>query len=129
MKKKRILTACIAVACLLATPLSTFADSRSYRPPPQKGVIFVVIRAKGYDSTSIRHSTKVAIRWGSYARSTRFPSITRSRPALGMVIRLRHDNNDSVPITVDTDGQVLQLEQTSRSPSQWTDQNWEQADW
>jgi hypothetical protein len=128
--KKKIVTLLLTTACLLAVPFSTFADTRSYTPPPRKGVIFIVVKLRGYDSSRGGHSTNVSVRWGSYSRSKNFPSVSRSlKITVGVVIRLRHDNNDSVPLTVSTDGQIIQLEQTSRSPSQWNDPNWEQTDW
>jgi hypothetical protein len=132
MKKKmknKLITVVVILFCLCVIPTSTLADTRSYTPPPRKGVIFVVVRFKGYSSTDIRRSTKVSVKWGGYNRSGRFSGTKGGRALLGVVIRLRHDNNDSVPLTIDTEGQILQLEQTTRSPSQWTDPSWETTDW
>jgi hypothetical protein len=127
--KRKLLAIVIIFFCTIALPVSVLADSRTYTPPPRKGVIFVVVRLKGYSSRDFRRSTQVSIKWGSYYRSKRFPGVTSIRPIVGVVIRLRHDNNDSVPLTVETDGQIVQIEQTSRPPSQWTDSSWEQTDW
>jgi hypothetical protein len=115
--------------CVLALPLTVWADSRTYPPPPKKGVIFVVIKAKDYSSMNVKHSTKVSVKWGSYSRSKSFPGMTRMTPMVGVVIRLRHDKNDSVPLTVTTDGTIQFLEQTSRSPREWGDSNYQSEDW
>ena len=122
-----VLASIFFLVCVL--PFTVWADTRRYTPPPRKGVIFVVVRFKGYSSTDIRRSTKVSVSWGGYNRSDRFSGSKGGRPLLGVVIRLRHDNNDSVPMTVETDGQILQLEQTTRSPAQWTDSSWHTTDW
>jgi len=128
--KQRIQTICFAAFLLMAIPMSLLAETRSYTPPPKQGVIFVVVRLKGYSSRDIiRHSTNVNIKWGNYQRSKRYPTMTTTRPIVGVVIRLRHDNNDSVPLTVETNGQIEYIEQTSRSPRQWTDSAYEQTDW
>lgn len=127
---KRITTALsVMMFCVLALPLSVLADSRTYTPPPRQGVIFIVIAVKGYSSRNVNHSTKVSVKWGGYSRSRSYPSMTRMTPMRGIVIRLRHDNKDSVPLTVSTDGSIQFLEQTSRSPREWGDSNYQSEDW
>ncbi len=125
MKPK--ISAFTVLFCVLALPLAVWADTQTRTPPPKKGVIFVVIRYKEYSSRTIRHSTNVSITWGSYSRSKHFS--TSASGTVGVVIRLRHDNNDSVPMTVDTEGQIDFFDQTSRSPSQWTDARYDKVDW
>lgn len=115
--------------CLLALPSSVLGDTRAYTPPPKQGVIFIVITAKGYSSRNVSHSTKVSVKWGGYSRSKSFPSMTRMTPMRGIVIRLRHDNKDSITLTVTTDGTIQFLEQTSRSPREWGDANFQSEDW
>ena len=128
--KRKLISLCVLLLMLSVLPISVMADTQTKNPPKKPGVIFVVIRGKGYDSGSTRHSTRVSVTWGSFRKSQRFPSVGRAlRLSVGVVIRLRHDNSDSVPITVDTDGQIEFFEQTARSPKQWTDSNWEQVDW
>lgn len=115
--------------CVLALTLAVWADTRTYTPPAKQGVIFIVITAKGYSSRNVSHSTRVSVKWGGYSRSKSFPSMTRMTPMRGIVIRLRHDNKDSVPLTVTTDGTIQFLEQTSRSPREWGDANYQSEDW
>lgn len=126
---KRLLTLSAICLLILAIPLSLRADTRSYTPPPRKGVIFVVIKYKSYSSRDIHRSTNVTITWGNFRRSKNYPSATSMKPKIGVVIRLRHDNKDSVPLTVETDGSILFLNQTTQSPRQWNDSTWEQTDW
>lgn len=128
MKRKEIALSTI-LFCLLALPLTVWADTRTYTPPPKQGVIFIVIAARGYNSRNVNHSTKVSVKWGRYSRSKSYPSMTRMTPMRGIVIRLRHDNNDSVPLTVTTDGTIQFLQQTSRSPREWGDANYQSEDW
>jgi hypothetical protein len=127
--KRRSFAFVVMLFCVIALPLTVWADTQTYSPPPKQGVIFIVIAAKGYSSRNVNHSTKVSVKWGSYSRSKSYPSMTRMTPLRGIVIRLRHDKNDSVRLTVTTDGTVQFLEQTSRSPREWQDSNYQSEDW
>lgn len=127
--KRKVIALTAILFCVSALPLTVLADRQNYAPPAQRGVIWVVVRYKGYSSRDIRKSTKVEIQWGNYHNSGRFPSLGSATPTVGVVIRLRHDNKDSVQMTVDTDGTIVYLKQSASSPSQWNDSSWVHEDW
>ncbi len=125
MLMKRTLVFLLSLFILAAIPLAAHADARRYTPPPSQGVIFVIVSFKGYSSRNIvNRGTKVEVSWGNFRRSDRFSP----RPAgmAGVVIRLRHDNRDSVPLLVNTDGNIQYVGQTSRPPQMY---GFYQVDW
>jgi hypothetical protein len=126
MKTKLLVILAVAF-CFVGAPLSLLADSYPYTPPPKKGVIFIVIE-NTYSSRNITHSMNVTVKWGTYNNSQRF-YFTGTRTS-GVVIRLRHDNKDSVPMLVQTSsGRIKSVEQTARSPAEWTSDKYIQKDW
>lgn len=126
--KKKLVAFLILLFCLCSVPTSTFADTKHYTPPPRKGVIFVVVKFS-YSGEKFDQHTSVEVNWGRYRRKDRYFNFIRRKWTEGVVIRLRHDDNDSVPLRVDSDGQILDVKQLTVSPSQWNNPKYQKADW
>lgn len=94
----------------------TMADSRSYTPPARKGTIYLKVRFKAYNSRDMYPKTKVTVKWGSYSRTKSYGTAT-SLNTSGVIIGLRHTNDDSVGMTVETDGTIEYLQQADSPPS------------
>jgi len=125
--KRKTLAATIMVFCVFAMPLTVWADSRSYTPPAQKGNIYIVIRfTKG--GGVLPQDTNVSIRWGNWSKSGRFNPGGGRTGKDGFVIRLRHAKNDSVPLTVSTDGSIQNIYQGDE-PREWSNGNYHTASW
>jgi hypothetical protein len=117
------------VFCFVAIPLTAWADSRTYPPPPQKGKIYVIVRFGGA-SGIVSKDIKVNIRWGSWQRNGAFNSGGGRTPKEGFVIRLNHTKNDSTPLTVTVSGEGrIQDIYQGGEPSQKSNGNWHYAEW
>lgn len=125
--KHRICVLSIVLLCLTALPMSTMADSKTFPPPPKKGTIYVIIKfTKGLGVTPMDHN--VSIRWGNWSKNGRFNPGGGILPKLGVVIRLKHSKDDSVPLTVDTEGAIQRIFQGD-PPSEWSNGKWHTASW
>ena len=115
--------------------LLVLADTRSYTPPPEKGDIYVVIRYKTAGSMGGMYpqDTRVSINWGGYRRSEviKPPKILPGRAiaAKGFVLKLRHTKNDSITMTVDTDGQIINGPYQGAPPREWNDRDFDRKPW
>jgi hypothetical protein len=110
--KRKILSLLLMLNILLLVPLSVSADTCTYRPPAKKGYIYVAVKFKPYKSGDFYPKTKVKITWGSFQREKSYSAgVFRTSGTSGVVIRLSHNNNDSVPLTVETDGSIVWIEQ------------------
>lgn len=117
----------VVMFCVLALPLTVWADSQTYTPPAQKGTIYVIVRfTKGLGV--LPQDTNVSVRWGNWSKSGRLNPGGGRTGKYGFVISLRHSKNDSVPITVNTDGRIVNIYQ-GNPPSEWSDGNWHKASW
>lgn len=125
---KRFLSSLLIIGCIYMLPVSTFADSKTYPPPAKRGVIFAVVRFKQYSSRNTNHSTRVSVQWGGYSKSKSYPRPTSMTPSIGVVIRLSHNSEDTVPITVDSDGKVERLVQAADVP-EWNNSFWAHETW
>jgi len=126
MKRQTLATA-VMMFCFLALPLTVWADSRTWPPPPQKGTIYVIVQfTKGLGV--LPQDTNVSIRWGNWNRSGRFNPGGGRTGKYGFVIRLKHTKNDSVPLTVNTDGSIQSIYQGDE-PGEWSSGNYHTASW
>lgn len=121
----------ITITTLLGISLVVLADSQTYRPPAETGYIYTVIN---YKRTSLRtETTNVSVRWGRYNKrdSVSPPQVLpgRALSAKGFVLRLRHTKNDSEPLTVETDGRIIQGPYQGEPPSQWNDRDYKRVEW
>jgi hypothetical protein len=126
---KRKITALVGILlCAIGLPLTVWADSRTYRPPAKRGTIYVVVDFKDYNSRDFYPKTTVSVKWGSFSRTKKFGTATTIRTA-GVVITLRHTKDDSVPLTVETDGRILSIQQSDSPPSQWNSGMYQKDNW
>lgn len=98
---------------LIAIAPAAFARQRPakavFTPPPEPGVIFVVIdfaRASG-----IAQGTTVDVSWGNASRKVVAGApyhgpCSETTPA-GFVLKMRHPRPDSVPMTITTNGTIV----------------------
>lgn len=126
--KKQLLAFIGILFCLTAISLTVWADSRTYKPPPKKGTIYVVVRFKPYNSRDLYPKTTVKVKWGSYSNSKQYGTATTIR-TVGVVIALRHTKDDSVPLTVETDGTILSIRQSDSPPSEVNSGNYQKDNW
>lgn len=125
--KRKISAFSVMIFCILALPLTIWADSRNYTPPPEKGNIWVIVRfTKGFGIVPM--DTNVSIKWGNWQKSGKFHPGNSRTPKNGFVIKLRHSKNDSVPLTVNTDGRIVNIFQGD-PPGEWSDGNWHKDSW
>lgn len=117
--------ALLIVAALAALPVATFADSQTYRPPAEKGSIYVVVRHK---KSFPPMKTRISINWGRWSKSGTFDTAGWRYSREGFVIKLNHSKNDSVPLTVNTDGYIVTIYQ-GQPPSQKGNKLWEYVEW
>lgn len=130
-------TQSVAIAAMLIAAASAIAlaDSRSYTPPAEKGDVYVVIRYRTAGSMGGMYAqrTSVSVTWGRYNRSGSVnpPQILPGRAvaAKGFVLKLRHTKNDSVQLTVETDGRIVQGPYQGDPPSEWNDGDYERIKW
>ena len=47
----------------------------------------------------------------------------------GFIITLRHTKNDSIPMTVTSEGQIEKVEQLDSPPRQWSDSKYDKYNW
>ena len=93
----------------------TIADSRSYKPPAKKGTVYIVVRFKPYNSRDLYPKTTVNVKWGGYSNSRSYGTATSLR-TVGVIIALRHTNDDSVELNAQTDGTIEYLGQSDSPP-------------
>lgn len=125
--KRKLLAVALISFCLAALPATVLADSRTFSPPSEKGTIYVVVRfTKGLGV--LPQDTNVSIRWGNWSKSGRFNPGGGRTGKYGFVISLRHTKNDSIPLTVSTDGTITSIYQGS-APSEWSSGNYHTANW
>ncbi|MBC7929140.1 MAG: hypothetical protein H7Z38_01070 [Rubrivivax sp.] len=111
------------------------ADSRSYTPPAEKGEIYVVIRYRTAGSMGGMYAqrTNVSVAWGRFNKSGSVnpPQVLPGRAiaAKGFVLKLRHTKNDSVSLTVETDGRIVQGPYQGGAPSEWNDGDYKRVEW
>lgn len=127
--KRKILVFFGVVYCLLAVPLAVLADSQTYTPPAEKGKIYVLINFAGA-SGIVPKDLKVSVKWGGWQKSGAFNSGGGRTPKDGVIIRLNHTKNDSVPLTVSTsaEGSIANIYQGGE-PSQRSSGNWHYVEW
>lgn len=123
--KRKFLSLMVSLVLTTLLPLNVWADSRTYTPPAEKGQIWIVIRhRKPYPPMD----TKVSVNWGKWSKSASInPGGFRSSYD-GVVIQLKHSKNDSVPLTVSTDGSIVSIFQGD-APSEASDSNWQKQSW
>lgn len=125
----RMATFLVVVFCFVALPLTVWADSKSFTPPPEKGKVYVIVRFGG-TSGIVPKDIRITIKWGGWQRSGTFNSGGGRVPKEGFVIRVDHKNNDSAQLTVNTsaDGSIESIYQGGE-PSQKTNRNWHYQEW
>lgn len=125
--KTRILVVVVIAFCVAALPLTTLAESRTWTPPAEKGNVYVIVRfTKG--GGVLPQDTNVSVRWGSWSKSGRFNPGGDTLPKYGFVIKLRHTKNDSVPLTVSTDGRIENIYQGD-PPAEWSSGTYHIKNW
>lgn len=127
-----VVAVCAALLPLLAAnSWVAFADTQTYTPPTQPGYIYTVIL---YKRTALKTlTTRVSVRWGGYNKtdSVSPPQVLPGRAvaAKGFVVRLKHSKNDSVPLTIDTDGRITQGPFQGNPPGEWNNGDYRHIEW
>jgi hypothetical protein len=96
-------------------------SSKGYRPPSVPGDIYIVAR-----KTSKGQLSYIKVEWGEWQLKEPIEVIGKE----GIVLRLKHTKPDSYPLTVTTDGEILDLKQyqNGEAPKQWADPQYLQID-
>ncbi|MCA1635388.1 MAG: hypothetical protein LC802_17295 [Acidobacteria bacterium] len=132
---RRTILLVTVVAALIAATVVVFADSRNYTPPAEKGDIYVVVRYRTAGSMGGMYAqrTSLSVAWGRFNRSGSVnpPQVLPGRAiaAKGFVLKLRHTKNDSVQLTVETDGRIVQGPYQGAPPSEWNDGDYKRVEW
>lgn len=111
-------------------PLTALADRRTYKPPPEKGYVYIVVNyKKGFGP----QPTQVSVSWGNWRKSATFSPpkkllLPGSGIPEGVVIRLRHSKNDSTELTVESNGSIEYVSQGT-PPSAWNRKEYEKVNW
>lgn len=115
--------------CLAAVPLAVLADSRTYTPPAEKGKVYVIVSFAGA-SNVVPKDVRVSVKWGSWQKSGAFNSGGGRTPKEGVIIRLNHTKNDSVPLTVtaSSEARIDNIYQGGE-PSQKLSGRWHYVEW
>jgi hypothetical protein len=121
----RIFTTLFVFVLLAAMPIATFADSQTFTPPARKGSIYIIVRHK---KSFPPMKTGISIRWGSWSKSGKFDAAGWRYSREGFVIKLNHAKADSVQLSVNTDGYIVNIYQGD-PPSQKSDKLWEYVEW
>jgi hypothetical protein len=81
----------------------------TFTPPPEPGVIFVVIDYARADG--LAQGTVVNVDWGRASRKVTvgapYHGICSETTPAGFVLRMRHPTSDSVPMTITTNGTIV----------------------
>lgn len=123
-------TAIISAVLVFLLPLSALADRRNYRPPAEKGYVYIVVR---YRQTFGPQPTQVSVSWGNWQKSGNFSPpkkllLPGSGVPEGIVIKLRHSKNDSIEMTVESNGSINYVSQGD-PPSAWNQKEYEKVNW
>ncbi len=130
LPKIRIITIGVLLFVAIALPLVARGDTRTYKPPPRSGTIYVIGQFRPYKTGDVNPKTKVTVNWGSYSRTENYGrGMLSIRIKLGFVIRLQHKSNDSVPLFVESEGQILRIEQLDNPPTEWSDSRFDKYTW
>jgi hypothetical protein len=89
-------------------------------PPPRTGLVYVVINRRGPGPI------EVGVKWGSWQKREPVPLLPDHR---GLVLRLEHNNPDSWPLVVDTNGNIESGPRQNGSPPEWNDPNYLKVVW
>lgn len=124
----------VLIICLVNIPSVARGqvNEKTYSPPPEKGYVYVLVEHKGAIPGYASRKMQVRIVWGSRLNrvKTYDPGGLRSYSRTGVIIRLEHKKNDSIPITVRTDGGRISIAQLKSPPQQWNDRDlWERDEW
>jgi hypothetical protein len=119
---------------LLACAFAVVADNKSYTPPPERGEIYVVVRYRlGGMGGMYAQPTSLSVNWGKFNKSGTIkpPLIPPDRAigAKGFVLKLRHSKNDSIGLTVNTNGRITQGPYQGSAPSEWNDRDYAKVNW
>ncbi|MBI4701296.1 MAG: hypothetical protein HY744_09075 [Deltaproteobacteria bacterium] len=123
----------LGATAVVAVAVSAIADSRSYTPPPKTGDIYTVIKFKwsGFGTTQ---DTKVTAKWGSWSKSgtigtVKVPPTCGVSKDSGLVLKLKHQKPDAIPLTITTDGTISGGPIQGAPPPQWTKTCYKQVSW
>jgi hypothetical protein len=108
MRKAHLSIAFLLV--ILASAVAAWAATARYTPPPETGFVWTVVnyaRAGG----EAQH-TSVTVNWDRPRKTIIVPrpsyaSTCRTSTPSGFVLRLRHANTASVPLTLTTNGTIV----------------------
>lgn len=126
--KNKLFRIMLAAFLIMNFAADTMADSRTFTPPAKKGTIYVVVRFKPYNSSDFYPKTKVSVKWGDFSKSKSYGTATSLKTA-GVIIKLRHTKDDSVPLTVETEGTIVSINQSDSPPSEWDSANYQKDSW
>lgn len=125
----------LLVTSVLSLSILALAESSTYTPPAERGDIYVVVRYRTAGSMGGMYAqrTSLSVSWGRYNRSDSVnpPQVLPGRAiaAKGFVLKLRHTKNDSVPLTINTDGRITQGPYQGEPPSEWGDGDYKHVEW
>ncbi len=127
MIKKSIALVCILFS-MIAVPITVMADGKTYTPPAKKGIVYIVVRFKPYNSRDLFPRTKVTVKWGSYTNSKSYGAAFTTK-TVGVVIALSHTKDDSVPMSVESEGTIASIAQLNSPPSESKSGNYQSDNW
>ena len=110
MKKLMLSIALATIVC--AAPKAFADDTRTETPPAEPGDIYIIFHYAKNVFGSIA-DTWVTVDWGGYSHTDSYQPSWWST-ACGIpencefVIKLRHRSSDQIPLTVRTNGQILE---------------------
>ena len=128
--KQKLSTFSAIVLTVMLVPSSVWADTYRYDPPPRVGTIYIVVQFKPYKTGDVNPKTNVSVRWGNYSTSKSYGrGMLSVRLKTGFIITLRHTKNDSIPMTVTSEGEIEKVEQLDSPPRQWSDSKYDKYNW
>ena len=92
---------------------------RVYTPPPIKGDVYVVINTKS------NQSIYLSAEWGPWKHQ----ELINISNYVGLVLHLNHLKNDSVPLTITTDGDFVKDPYQGEAPTEWDNAQYKKVMW
>ena len=107
---------------ILLLTTTVIADTQTYEPPPEKGDVYVII-----NKTKFKKIVKLSVKWGKWYKSEKIDLSNHD----GLVLHLNHFDNDSFPLTVITEGKIVNNYpiQSVNPPEEWNNKRYRKEWW
>ena len=113
-----ILSLMFVVACCGSDPEPEPYNIRHYTPPPTTGDVYVVIDKKN-------DQIYLSAVWGPWEREEKIDLSNYD----GLVLHLKHLKNDSVQLTIKTDGAFVKKPYQGEAPAEWDNEQYMNITW